>query len=118
MEIIGCVTNYKKDSFDFIIESIGVFSNKELVKKACNILNYRLDELNTLIDTDKLIINSSNSTMLNCFDVILENEDYTIGKIVEYMLYSKFFEGLKTLTYCGFKKCTTRFRKYYSCCLS
>jgi len=94
----------KKDSFDFIIESIGVFSNKELVKKACNILNYRLDELNALIDTDKLIINSSNSTMLNCFDVILENEDYTIGKIVEYMLYSKFFEGLKTLTYCGFKK--------------
>jgi DNA-directed RNA polymerase subunit L len=41
--------------------------------------------------------------MSNCFDVILENEDYTIGKVLEYFLYSKFYET-KTLTFCGFKK--------------
>jgi DNA-directed RNA polymerase subunit L len=34
----------------------------------------------------------------------LENEDYTIGKIMEYMLYTKFFEEAKTMTFCGFKK--------------
>jgi DNA-directed RNA polymerase subunit L len=42
--------------------------------------------------------------MSNCFDIILENEDYTLGKIIEYMLYTKFYEGVKILTYCGFKK--------------
>ena len=94
----------KKDSFDFIIQSVGVFTNNELVEKACNILISRLDELNNLIDSDKLIIKNSENTMQHCFDIIIENEDYTIGKIIEYMLYSKFFEGLKTITYCGFKK--------------
>jgi DNA-directed RNA polymerase subunit L len=32
----------------------------------------------------------------------LKNEDYTIGKVIEIMLYDKFFEN--TLTFCGFKK--------------
>jgi DNA-directed RNA polymerase subunit L len=41
--------------------------------------------------------------MSNCFDIILENEDYTIGKIIEYMLYTKFYET-KILKFCGFKK--------------
>jgi hypothetical protein len=36
--------------------------------------------------------------MVNCYDVILENEDYTLGKAVEYMLYTKFYEGLQTLS--------------------
>ncbi|NBV13683.1 MAG: hypothetical protein EBS07_06410 [Sphingobacteriia bacterium] len=31
---------------------------------------------------DELEIKNSDNTMANCFDVILENEDYTIGKVV------------------------------------
>ena len=42
--------------------------------------------------------------MKNCYDIILENEDYTIGKVLEYLLYSSYYEGLKTLSFCGFKK--------------
>jgi DNA-directed RNA polymerase subunit L len=42
--------------------------------------------------------------MKNCFDVILKNEDYTIGKALEYALYSKYYEDLKTMSFCGFKK--------------
>ena len=42
--------------------------------------------------------------MKNCFDIILENEDYTIGKIMEYALFSKYYENIKTLSYCGFVK--------------
>ena len=41
--------------------------------------------------------------MANSFDVILENEDYTIGKVLEYLLYTKFYET-NMLTFCGFKK--------------
>jgi DNA-directed RNA polymerase subunit L len=92
------------DSFDFILESVGVFSNKDLVKKACSILVDKLKTLDTLLETDELKIVPSLSTMFNCFDIILENEDYTIGKVIEYFLYSKFYEGTKSLSFCGFKK--------------
>jgi DNA-directed RNA polymerase subunit L len=46
----------------------------------------------------------SANTLNNAYDITLINEDYTIGKVIEYILYSKFFEGVKTLSYCGFKK--------------
>lgn len=94
----------KKDSFDFIIETIGVFDNTTLVVKACAILINKMKEVNDLIEKDELKIIPSINTMKNCFDIILENEDYTIGKVFEFMLYTKYFEDIKTLTYCGFKK--------------
>jgi DNA-directed RNA polymerase subunit L len=93
----------KKDSYDFIVQSIGVYTNYEIVDKACEILNKKMDELDTLIEKDELEIKTSNNTMSNCFDIILENEDYTIGKVLEYFLYAKFYET-KMLTFCGFKK--------------
>ena len=94
----------KKDSFDFIIETIGVFTNQELIKKACSILTTKLADLDSAIEKDELKIVPSQNTMPFSFDIILENEDYTIGKALEFMLYAKFFEDLKTLSYCGFKK--------------
>jgi DNA-directed RNA polymerase subunit L len=94
----------KKDSFDFIIETVGVFSNQELLKKACSILTTKLADLDSAIEKDELKIVPSQNTMPFSFDIILENEDYTIGKTLEFMLYAKFFEDLKTLSYCGFKK--------------
>ena len=93
----------KKDSFDFVIETIGVFTNNELIDKACLILMQYLDQINTLIEKDELEIVKSQNTMSNCFDVILENHDYTIGKVLEYFLYSKYYET-NMLTFCGFKK--------------
>ena len=94
----------KENSFDFIIESVGVYDNKDIVKKSCFILIDKLKKLDVSIDTDELSILDSENTMKNCYDIILENEDYTIGKVIEYMLYSKFFEDMKILTFCGFKK--------------
>lgn len=94
----------KPDSFDFIIQTIGVFTNYELFNKACEIIIARLTELDTIIETDELTINRSLNTMENSYDIILEDEDYTIGKSIEYILYTKFFENTKTLSFCGFKK--------------
>ena len=93
----------KKDSFDFIIKSECVFTDFEIVNKACELLNQQLSDLDTLIDKDELTINTSQNTMANCFDIILENHDYTIGKVLEYFFYSKFYET-KIVTFCGFKK--------------
>ena len=116
------------DSFEFIIESVGVFSFKQLITTACNILKERLTELNDIIESNELSIELSQNTMANCYDITLENEDYTIGKIIEYMLYTFFYENSNNikksdkkmgegesssntqppksnaLTYCGFKK--------------
>ena len=50
------------------------------------------------------LIKDSENTMQNCYDFILENEDYTIGKVIEYALYFNLFENEKTLSFCGFKK--------------
>jgi DNA-directed RNA polymerase alpha subunit len=92
------------DSFDFTIQTVGVFTNNELIAKSCSVLVEKLRKLDVLIDTDELQIDPSKNTMNNSYDIILVNEDYTLGKVLEFMLYSKFYEGAKTLTYCGFKK--------------
>jgi len=94
----------KKDSFDFIIQSVGVFDNKEIVIKACDILLKMLSNLNDNVESKNIQIHESENTMQNCFDIIIENEDYTIGKIVEFILYAKFYQDTKLLSYCGFKK--------------
>lgn len=91
-----------KDSFDFKVESVGVYTNEELVKNACKILINRLQLFGNSIKSFE--IKKSINTMNNSYDVLLENEDYTLGKIIEYFLYSKYYESLKTLTFCGFKK--------------
>jgi DNA-directed RNA polymerase alpha subunit len=93
-----------KDSFDFTLKTIGIYSNSELLDKACTILLEKIQNVDKLLETDELILEPSKNTMSNCYDLILENEDYTIGKALEYMLYTKFYENNKTLTYCGFKK--------------
>jgi DNA-directed RNA polymerase subunit L len=93
----------KKDSFDFVLQSVGVYTNDELLNAACKILIGRLGDLDTIIEKDELEIINSDNTLTNSFDVILENEDYTIGKIIEYCLYSKFY-ATNILTFCGFKK--------------
>jgi DNA-directed RNA polymerase alpha subunit len=92
-----------KDSFDFIIETKGVYSNNEIVNIAFKILILKLNELNDIFDKDEIEIKDSMSTISNCFDIILENQNHTIGKVLEYLLYLKFYETTK-LSYCGFDK--------------
>jgi DNA-directed RNA polymerase subunit L len=89
-------------SFDFIIQTVGVYENTDIVIKALTILDTKLEILNKSINDDELEIQSSLNTMENCYDIILKDEDYTIGKVIEIMLYDKYFESV--LTFCGFKK--------------
>lgn len=89
------------NSFDFIVETVGVFENKELIKIACDTMNIKL--LATLED-GATIVSESNSTIQNCYDITLKNEDYTIGKVIEYILYTFHYEGDKTLSFIGFRK--------------
>ena len=94
----------KKNSFDFIIQSVGVFENDKLIDKSCDILIEKLNLLNNMMQEDNITIKPSITTMDNSYDIILENEDYTIGNILNYIIYTVFYKDTKTLSFCGFKK--------------
>ena len=94
----------KRNSFDFIIQTVGIYENSEIIIKACQILMDKFVELKQILDKDAIDIHPADSTIEACYDIILENEDYTIGNILNYELYSVYYRDLKKLTYVGFKK--------------
>ena len=96
---------FKNDSFDFKLETIGVYTNEELVQKACEILIQKLKNIHDTIE-DAGIIEKSISTIPNSVDIKLINAGYTVGKIIEYMLHKNNYQGEteKNLTYVGFRK--------------
>lgn len=93
---------FKKDSFDFIIQTIGIHTNVELLIIAAKIMINKLKNFNDIIDKDELEIKVADNTMKNCFDIILEGEDYTLGKVIEYYLFEMYY-NISELNYCGFK---------------
>jgi len=96
----------KKNSFDFKIQTVGVYENEELVKKGCEIIIQKLVRLKEGIETEDeniVEIKKSINTLENSFDICLKNENETIGKVMEWMVYDKYFEQEKTVSYCGFK---------------
>jgi DNA-directed RNA polymerase subunit L len=94
----------KKQSFDFIIQTVGIFDNTYIIVKACQILIEKIDAQKQLLDKDELPIEQSDNTLENCYDVTLVNEDYTVGTILNNELYETFYKEHKSLSYTGFKK--------------
>ena len=95
------------DSFDYVIKSVGIYENKELIKKACDVLINSFTHVKQAVETDDSTVVSvkpSKTTIANCFDVTLHGYDYTVGKVMEYFLYVRHYEGDKMLSYCGFNK--------------
>ena len=99
---LDCKKYYIANSFDFTIQTVGIYTCYELVQKACQIIYNSFDEFKK--DIDSLQINVSDTTINNCFDICLFYKDHTFGKCMEYLLYSKFYEGEERLSYCGFMK--------------
>ena len=97
---------FKKDSFDFSLETIGIFTNMEIIHKACDILINRLDELKKQQEgtNDKYEIIDFPVAMKNSFDIKLFNEDYTVGKVIEYILHNEYYRNQGLLDYVGFSK--------------
>jgi DNA-directed RNA polymerase subunit L len=44
------------------------------------------------------------SSMENSFDIIMVGEDYTLGNILQHLVYDMFYIGDKSVIYCGFQK--------------
>jgi DNA-directed RNA polymerase subunit L len=94
---------YKPDTFDFIIKSIGVYENLDILKMACKVLSSKLNILIDNINTQTLEIKDANNTMI-AFDIVLENDDYTIGKMIEHALYENFYKKEMVFDFVGFRK--------------
>lgn len=92
------------DSFNFILESIGIYNNYKILELACSILIKKLLLVISDIKENPDYIKVKNDTLDNCFIITIVNEDYTVGKILDYELFNTYFNNKQLLTYNGFIK--------------
>ena len=95
------------NEFDFKLETIGVFRNEELIKKACSVLMMRFANLLEKVTNNEITYKKNTINVKNSYDIILQNIDYTLGKTIEYILHERFIEKNKTFSYVGFIKRST-----------
>lgn len=92
---------FLKDSFDFSVESVGVFLNSTIVRMACDTINSKLNFVAQNVNNPKKVeLVYGTTTIPNSVDIHLHGEDYTIAKLIEYVLYEEYFKK-KTLSYVG-----------------
>ena len=102
--ILDTQRHFIPNSFDFVVETVGVYDNREIITKACVVLQNKFIDMVQMVDSGVVSILTSETTMDHCYDIHLEDEDYTMGKIIEYLMYTKFYEKQGVLSFCGFKK--------------
>lgn len=95
---------FLSDSFDFTLKTIGVFTCKEIIYRACDKMVDKLTSMHSIFENGQGDIADTTSTIKNGFDIKLHNEDYTLGMIVQHLAYAQYYEGAKTMTYCASKK--------------
>ena len=96
--------HYIKDSFDFKVESVGVFSNIEIMNKACDNIIRRLNKIKKKAEDENLPLDRQATAMDASVDIKLVGEDYTIGKVIEYVLHEEYYKKTGQLSYVGFIK--------------
>lgn len=101
-ELLNSQRYFIEDSFDFTVETVGVLTNAEIVHLSALKMILKLEKFKNEIQSNYSIITPSNTTIPNSFDVLLKNEDYTLGKVIELILYNTHYN--KGVTYCGFRK--------------
>jgi DNA-directed RNA polymerase subunit L len=100
--LLDAKRHFTDDSFDFTVESVGPLMNMAIITKAAKLMAERLKRLQETIQGEPNIVATSETTIPNSFDITLKGEDYTLGKVIEYVLYEVHYD--KTLSYCGFRK--------------
>jgi DNA-directed RNA polymerase subunit L len=94
----------KEDSFDFVVETVGVFANADIVSKAAQIMINKCTQFIRDIESGENHIIPTVSTIQNGFDIELKGEDYTLGKVLEFFMHDKHYANDQTVTYCAFRK--------------
>ena len=90
-------------SFDFRLETIGPLTTRYILLAACDVIKRKLQK--TIESLAGGIITRPSSTIPYCAVVTLKGEDFTLGKILETVLYEQFLErSVAGMNYCGFNK--------------
>jgi len=100
--LLDAKRHFMPDSFDFMVETVGPLSNMAIITKASKLMLDKLKRLQDTIQGEPNVIAVSETTIPNSFDITLKGEDYTLGKVIEYILYDIHYD--KSLNYCGFRK--------------
>jgi len=99
--------HFEPDSFDFVIQTVGIYRNEELMATACHVLRERILKLYDDLRDHRTLVRRAEVTMEHAYDVILEQEDYTLGNLLAYLMLETYYyydkEDAK-LSFCGFKK--------------
>ena len=93
-----------RNSFDFIVGSVGPIPNTDIITTSCLILINRCKRIIDSIRGGLMVATTDNIVSENSIEYVLENEDYTIGNVLSDLIYKKYYEKEKTITFCGFKK--------------
>uniref|UniRef100_A0A6C0ETC9 DNA-directed RNA polymerase RpoA/D/Rpb3-type domain-containing protein n=1 Tax=viral metagenome TaxID=1070528 RepID=A0A6C0ETC9_9ZZZZ len=94
------------------VGTIGVYENQDIVIKACEYIKMKIAELNTFLTKqsaltetsfthDKYGIFEDTTSIKPLYYIRIENDDYTIGKLIEKYLFYMF---AKEIYYVAFKK--------------
>lgn len=95
----------KEGSYDFCMETLGIYTNKQIIRKACDILISRLSDIQAASENGKLFsVKEMPVALKDSFDIILYKEDYTIGKILEYVMHYYYYRNTRLLSFVGFSK--------------
>ena len=89
-----------RNMFEFTLETVGVYSNIEIMNKAFDIL---IGKIENYISKTEYIVKRTETLMKNGYDIEIP-DDYTIGYILQHVLFEEFYEKEKILSFVGFKK--------------
>ncbi len=92
---------YLEDSYLFNIKSLGIYTCSNLILMACDILIKRFD---FIASGNGFLIKDNEITLENSIDILFENEDYSIGKMLEYIFYTNYYLNSNTINYVSFYK--------------
>ena len=96
--------HFIEGSFDFSVEGVGHLKETEIIKTACNIINMGLQNIIDNKAPHTWEFKKENIAIKNSYDIIIQNIDYTLGKIIEYVIFTEYFNNQNVLSYSGFIK--------------
>jgi hypothetical protein len=94
--------HFHENSFDFIVESVGVFSNSYIMKTSCDRVIDKFNEIK--LSKNYSIYNSIESSIPYAYDVQLENQNNTTCCMINHYVFINYYGKDKEFSYIGFYK--------------
>lgn len=92
-----------KNTYDFVLETACYYDNRQLMVVACDSLCEKLAaSVQTLSQKHETLISKYEQVGEHCYNIVLVDDDYTVGKMFEYGVFTKHFPDV--VKFCAYKK--------------